>query len=83
MDRRLPPQSHPHLKVGGLIDEDVVLCGEKPEEVAAPDFIAAVTEQIGAKTVGYEVQLKLGVGVPTVGGCYVTVAPDVAVEFCR
>lgn len=45
----------PHLEVRSLLDKDVFLCREEPEEVAATNLIAAVAEEISADTSGDEV----------------------------
>ena len=73
----------PPFEVGCLLDEDVFLRGEEPEEVAAADLVAAVAEEVGAATAGDEVELELDVMVAAIGGGEVGIAPDVAVECGR
>lgn len=70
----------PHAEVGGLLDEDVFLRGEEPEEIAAADFVAAIAEKIDAATVGDEIQFQFGIGVKAVGGGKVVVLPDAAIK---
>lgn len=53
----------PHFEIGGLLEEDVLLRGEEPKEVATADLIAAIAEQIGAGAADDEVEFELGVGV--------------------
>ncbi len=72
----------PHLKVGRLLDEDVLLRGEEPEQVAAAYLIMTAAQQIGSAAARNEVQLQLRMAVAAVGTCRVGITPRHSVEAC-
>lgn len=71
----------PHAEVGGLLDEDVILRGKQPEEVAAADLITAAPDEVDASTASYEVQFEFGVSMAAIGRGKVVVLPDSSVQF--
>lgn len=73
----------PHLKVGSLLDKDMFLRGEEPEKIAATNLVATVTEKIGARASGDEIQFELGVVMTPVGSSGAGITPGHAVEFGR
>ena len=75
--------SDPHLEVGGLLDEDMFLRGKQPEQIAAPDLVFAVGEQVEAAALRDEVKFQFGVMVHRVGAALLVVVPEVAIEFGR
>ncbi len=73
----------PHAEIWSLFNEDVFLCREEPEEVAAADFVTAVAQEVDAATSGDEIQFQLGMSVAAVGGGKVVVLPYPAIQFRR
>ena len=57
--------------------------GKQPEQIAAPDLVFAVGEQVEAAALRDEVELQLGVMVHRVGAALLAVVPEVAIEFGR
>jgi hypothetical protein len=55
-----PENADPHLEVRRLLNQDMFLCREKPYQIAAPDFIFAVFEQVKPAARGDQVQFQLG-----------------------
>ena len=73
----------PHAEIWSLFDEHVFLCGEEPEEIAAADFVTAVTEEVYAATPGDKIQFQLRMSVAAVGSGKVVVMPETAIQFRR
>ena len=81
-DQPAAEDDDPHLEVGCLLDEDMLLCGEEPEQVAASYLVLSVAEQISSSAACDEIQLQLSVVMPPVGAGRVGVAPRHTVEIC-
>jgi hypothetical protein len=83
LDQSTPKDDDQHLKIVCLFNENVLLCGEKPEQVTAPDLIMAITQQIGSGTARDEIQLKLRVVMPPVRTRRVGITPRTSIEIFR
>ena len=81
LNQPAPKDNDPHLEVGSLFNEDMLLRREEPEQVAAADLIVTVAKQIGARTTCDEVQLELCVVMPPVRTRRIGVTPCHTVEI--
>jgi hypothetical protein len=82
-DQPPPEDEDPHLKIRSLLDEDVLLGGEEPEQVASADSIMTITQEIGSGATRDEIQLELFMVVPPVRTGRVGVTPRHTIEICR
>jgi hypothetical protein len=82
-DHSAAEDSNPHTEIRGLLDEDMFLRGEKPEEIAASDFIAAIAEKVDAAAASDQIQFKFGMSMTAVCRGKIVVLPDAAIEFGR
>jgi len=74
---------NPHLELSGLLNEHVFLRREEPKQIAAPNSIAAIADQVRARSTGDEVEFKLSMRVPAVGAGCIAIAPQGAIERIR
>jgi len=74
---------NPHLKVDGLFDKNVFLCGEEPEKISATNLVAAIAKEISSGSPGDEVKLEFCMAVAPVGSSGIGITPRHAVKFGR
>ena len=55
-DKRGTENADPHFEIGRLLEEDVFLRREEPDERAAGEFVTPIGQQVGAGAAGDEVE---------------------------
>src|ERR1700744_2455364 len=56
----------PHLEIRGLLEQQVLLCGKQPEQIASPYLEAPVAKKVSSMPASYKIKLEFGVMMPLV-----------------
>jgi hypothetical protein len=70
----------PHFKGDRLLDEDMFLGGEQPEQISTLHLISSLTEQVDPDSTSNEVQFEFRVSVAFVSGSQIAISPDLTIE---
>lgn len=83
LDGAASKYSDPHAEIGCLFDKNVLLRGEEPKQVAAPDLVPAAADEVGSTPPGNEVQLEFRMVMTTVRRREIGILPDAAIQLGR
>ncbi len=74
---------NPHLKVRGLLEQHMLFSREQPHQIAAPNPVASVPQQVSPLAPCHQVQFQLNVRVTPVRVGRAAVAPHVSIQLRR
>jgi hypothetical protein len=71
---------NPHLKIRSLFEQHVFLRRKQPQQISTAYLVAAITQQVRPQASRNEVQLQLGMVVPSIAAARAAIAPDPSIE---